>query len=244
MAEENKLITLYDIKHNREIRQLIDGANRVLDAIGYTEHGPRHVGYVSRAAANILKDLGHDQRTVELAAIAGWIHDVGNAVNRKNHGITGATLLYPILRNMGMDTDELVTLISAVGNHEEQNGRPVSHVSAALIIADKSDAHRTRVRRGLYDPDDIHDRVNYAIKKNWVAVDSENRVIRYEMIMDNTSSVMDFMVIYLTRMIMCEKAAEFLGCRFDIVVNNMTINNQYSVLEARRAMQESGEGEV
>lgn len=231
------MITLKDIKDNQEISQLINGANNVLSSIGYTEHGPRHVGYVSTAAAKMLRDLGYPERMVELAAIAGWVHDVGNIINRINHGITGAIILYPILRGMGMPADELTTVISAVGNHEEQNGQPVSPVSAALIIADKSDAHRTRVRRGKYNPEDIHDRVNYSIKKNWVAADPEKKVIRYAMIMDDTSSVMDFMIIYLSRMIMCEKAADLLGCRFDIVVNDMTVNNQHSVEVAKKLME-------
>jgi len=229
------MVTLQDVRNNEEIKALINAANQVLAAIGYTEHGPRHVGYVGSAAASLLRDLGYPERTVELAAIAGLIHDVGNAVNRKNHGITGATLIYPILRDMGMLPSEVATVIAAVGNHEEQNGRPVSAVSAALIIADKSDAHRTRVRRGQFNPDDIHDRVNYSIKKNRVEVDREEKVIRYAMEMDDTSSVMEFFMIYLSRMEMCEKAADFLGCRFDIVINGMRVNNQRSLELARAA---------
>jgi metal-dependent HD superfamily phosphatase/phosphodiesterase len=220
------MVTLEDIQANEEISALIREANNVLTAIGYTEHGQRHVGYVSATAAAILKKLDFPDRTVELAAIAGWVHDVGNVVNRKHHGLNGAAMLFPILREMGMEMEELCQVMSATGYHEEETGTPVSEVSAALIIADKSDAHRTRVRKGKYDPYDIHDRVNYSIKKNWVEVDPVNRVIRYEMTMDSTSSVMEFMQIFLTRMRMCEKAAEFLECRLDIVVNGVTINNQ------------------
>jgi metal-dependent HD superfamily phosphatase/phosphodiesterase len=220
------MVTLEDIQANEEISALIREANNVLTAIGYTEHGQRHVGYVSATAAAILRKLDFPDRTVELAAIAGWVHDVGNVVNRKHHGLNGAVMLFPILREMGMEMEEICQVMSATGYHEEETGTPVSEVSAALIIADKSDAHRTRVRKGKYDPYDIHDRVNYSIKKNWVEVDPVNRVIRYEMTMDATSSVMEFMQIFLTRMRMCEKAAEFLECRLDIVVNGVTINNQ------------------
>jgi metal-dependent HD superfamily phosphatase/phosphodiesterase len=220
-------ITLSELRSNETINALIRAANDALAVLGYTEHGPRHVGYVSRAAANILENLHYSPRMVELAAMAGWIHDVGNAVNRTNHGITGATLLLPILREIGLPMEEIMILIGAVGNHEEQNGTPINPVSAAVIIADKSDAHRTRVRKGHYDPKDIHDRVNYAIKKNWIEVDSENHVIRFAMEMDNSSSVMDFMQIYLTRMFMCEKSARLLGCRFEVVINERVVNTQF-----------------
>jgi metal-dependent HD superfamily phosphatase/phosphodiesterase len=223
------MVTLEDIQSNEDISSLIREANNVLSAIGYTEHGQRHVGYVSATAASILKKLDYPDRTIELAAIAGWVHDVGNVINRKHHGLIGATLLYPILRDMGMEMDEICQIMSATGYHEEEAGVPVSEISAALIIADKSDAHRTRVRQGKYDPYDIHDRVNYSIKKNWVEVDPVRRVIRYEMAMDSSSSVMEFMQIFLTRMRLCEKAAEFLECRFDLVVNGVTINNQKAI---------------
>jgi uncharacterized protein len=220
------MLTLEDIQNSEEISALIREANNVLAAIGYTEHGQRHVRYVSSTAAAILKKLDYSERIVELAAIAGWVHDVGNVVNRKHHGMLGAVMLFPLLREMGMEMDEVCQIISAAGYHEEETGSPVSDISAALIIADKSDAHRTRVRKGKYDPYDIHDRVNYSIKKNWVEVDPVKRIIRYEMVMDSSSSVMEFMQIFLTRMRLCEKAAEFLECRLDIVVNGVTINNQ------------------
>ncbi len=218
-------ITLKEIKKNKKIEILVNHANDMLEHIGYTEHGRRHVGYVSNTAGNILEQLGYDERTVELARIAGWIHDIGNSINRKHHGMNGALLIYPLLTEMNMDMEEIAVLMSAVGNHEEETGVPVSPVSAALIIADKSDAHRTRVRRGKYDPFDIHDRVNYSIKNNDVKVDVKNRTINYEMDMDDTSSVMEYMQIFLTRMIMCEQAAEFLECKLNIVVNGTVINN-------------------
>ncbi len=221
----HKTITLDEIKKNKKIEILVNHANDMLEHIGYTEHGRRHVGYVSNTAGNLLEQLGYDARTVELARIAGWIHDIGNSINRKHHGMNGALLIYPILSEMDMDMEEIAVLLSAVGNHEEETGVPVSPISAALIIADKSDAHRTRVRRGKYDPFDIHDRVNYSIKNNKVIVDVENKKINYEMDMDDSSSVMEYMQIFLTRMIMCEKAAEFLDCKFNIVINGTVINN-------------------
>lgn len=217
-------ITVAQIKKDAKLSAMIHAANKMLEAIGYTEHGPRHVGFVSVTARAILEQLHYSPRMCEVAAIAGWVHDVGNAINRTNHGITGGILLFPILLELGLPMDEVTTIVGAVGNHEEQNGKVVSAVSAALIIADKSDAHRTRVRRAVYSPDDIHDRVNYSISENAVQVDEENRVIRFVLAMDESSSVMDFMEIYLSRMQMCEEAANFLGCSFELVVNGTNIN--------------------
>lgn len=218
------MITLKEVRGNKDILELVNAANRALEVIGYTEHGPRHVGVVSDMASGILRQLGYDERTVELAAIAGWLHDVGNAVNRLNHGITGAAMLLPILRDMGMPMAEISVIIGAVGCHEEQIGTPLGAVSSALIIADKMDAHKTRVRRGQYDYKDIHDRVNYSIRQNRFFVNKEEGIIRYELLMDGTSSIMDFLEIYMSRMRMCEKAAHFLGCRFDIFINDVRIN--------------------
>lgn len=219
------MVTLADIKSDKKITTLIDSANAALAAIGYTDHGPRHVGYVSKVTGDILRRLGHPERTCELGAIAGWVHDVGNLVNRKGHGAIGATLLFPILSEMGMALEEVCRVCTAVGSHEEASGRPVSELSAALIIADKIDAHRTRVRKGKHDEKDIHDRVNYSIQKTRLFVDPDTSNIRFEFTMDETSSVLEFMQIYMTRMIICEEAAEFLHCSFSMVVNGMQINN-------------------
>ena len=221
-----KIITLDMIRANTEFRRLIDCANTNLEYMGYTEHGLRHVGYVSKTTANILAELGYDERTVELGAIAGWIHDIGNSINRKHHGLTGATLAYDALTRMHMDVSERAIIIGAIGNHEEETGLPVNPVSAALIIADKSDAHRSRVRRKSYDEHDIHDRVNMAIKKNSLVVDSVSRKIRLLIYMDDIASTMDYMQIYMSRIILCEKAAEFLGCVFELMINGMIVNRQ------------------
>lgn len=227
--EEKKLITLADVKNNPEIYELILAANNYLALKGYTEHGLRHVGFVSKTSANLLSELGYSEREIELAAITGWIHDIGNAVNRQHHGLIGANLAYPILRDMGMTHSEIITIIGAIGNHEDDIGIPVTPVGAALIIADKADAHRTRVRRKPINPHDIHDRVNLSIKKNMLVVDNPNKKIKLMIFMDKTSSPMDYMQIYLSRMMLCEKAAEFLGCVFELIINNTVINNQKAV---------------
>ncbi|MBQ6474695.1 MAG: HD domain-containing protein [Clostridia bacterium] len=218
------MLTLSDIRNDLEITQLINAANNVLKEMGYTDHGPRHTGYVCKTTQDILSALGYDERTVELGAIAGWIHDIGNAINRDNHGVTGAQMVYFLLTARKMDYEEVCRICSAIGNHEEQNGTVVSELSAALILADKSDAHRSRVRRGKYDPSDIHDRVNYAIQKSRLRVDAQERLILFEVTMDNTSSILEFLKIYLSRMNMCEHAAAYLGCRFSLMINGMPIN--------------------
>ncbi len=227
------MITLKDIKENEKFCTLIRCAKICMEAKGYTEHGIRHCSYVSTTARNILNRLEYPERTQELSAIAGYLHDIGNSINRKNHGPSGALLAFPLLMEMGMDMEEICIIISAIGNHEEETGSVVNEVAAAVIIADKSDAHKTRVGRGTYNPEDIHDRVNYAIGKSKVMVDVDSRVIQFTIEMDNTSSIMEFMQIYMTRMIMCEDAARYLGCGFQLVVNGQPINNQSVVLGGR-----------
>ncbi len=226
-------ITLEKIKNDQNFRALIDTANGNLEQMGYTEHGLRHVGYVSKTTANILSTLGYDERTVELGAITGWIHDIGNAVNRQNHGITGSILAFDLLNKMGMDMREIGVVVGAIGNHEEQNGYPISPVSAALIIADKSDAHRSRVRKKNFNIGDIHDRVNMSITKNYLAIDKDKKTIRLVLFMDNkVSSFMEYLEIYLSRMVLSEKAATFLGYNFELVINNTIINNRKNVMIA------------
>ena len=218
------MLTLKDVQNNETIKALVHASNQYLAVMGYTDHGPRHLGYVSHTASKLLRDLGYSDREVELAAIAGWVHDVGNSVNRIEHGQSGAVLLFPILREMGMAPADVVEVIMAVGNHEEQSGFVSSAVSAALAIADKSDAHKSRVRKGQFDPNDPHDRVNAAIQENRVIVDKERRVIRQELKMDDSSSVLEFLSIYMSRITMCEKAADFLGQRFELMINDRLVN--------------------
>ena len=223
------MITLQEIKQNESIKALVRARNRYLETLGYTDHGPRHLGYVSRTASGILKSLGYSEREVELAAIAGWVHDVGNSVNRHDHGPNGAILLFPLLREIGMDIEDVMIIITAVGNHEEQSGTVSSAVSAALAIADKSDAHKSRVRNGRPDVDDIHDRVNFSIQENSVTVDRKRRIIRQELKMDQSSSVLEYLSIYLPRILMCEQAAEFLGQHFELFINDRPVNNRAGV---------------
>ena len=220
------MITLQEIKQNESIKALVRAGNRYMETLGYTDHGPRHLGYVSRTASGILKSLGYSEREVELAAIAGWVHDVGNSVNRHDHGPNGAILLFPLLREIGMDIEDVMIIITAVGNHEEQSGTVSSAVSAALAIADKSDAHKSRVRNGRPDVGDIHDRVNFSIQENSVTVDRKHKIIRQELRMDESSSVLEYLSIYLPRILMCEQAAEFLGQHFELFINDRPVNNR------------------
>lgn len=219
------MITLENIKSNKEIIALINTSCECLEALNYTEHGIRHANIVSSTAGKILSALGYNQKDIELAKIAGYVHDVGNAVNRKNHGVTGALLVYPILKEMGMPYEDINIITSAIGNHEEEIGTTVNHVSAAVIIADKSDAHRTRVKKGNYDPDDIHDRVNYSIKKNFIVIDEKARTISSKFYMTEESSVMEFFQIYMSRIDMSEKASKFLECSFKLYINDTRINS-------------------
>ncbi|NLO85753.1 MAG: phosphohydrolase, partial [Clostridiales bacterium] len=159
---------------------------------------------------------------------AGWVHDVGNSINRHEHGPNGAVLLYPILREAGMEINDVVEVITAVGNHEEESGTVSSAVSAALVIADKSDAHKSRVRNGKPDLTDVHDRVNFSIQKNNVTVDRKKHIIRQELQMNGSSSVLEYLSIYLPRILMCEQACEFLGQRFELNINDRPVNNQIS----------------
>jgi uncharacterized protein len=220
------MITLADIKQDESIRALIKAGNRYLEFLGYTDHGPRHLSYVSRTASGILSQLGYSEREIELAAIAGWVHDVGNSINRHGHGPNGAIMLFPILKEAGMSIPDALEIVTAVGNHEEESGTASSAVSAALIIADKSDAHKSRVRNGTPDPNDIHDRVNFAIQKNEVTVNRKTHVIRQSLIMDKSSSVLEYLNIYLPRILMCEKAARFLKQEFELEINGHPVNNQ------------------
>lgn len=215
-------VTLAQIQKNEKIKVLVEHANKVLEVMGYTDHGPRHVGYVSRIAGDILANLGADKRRIELAKITGWVHDVGNMVNRKHHGLNGAVLLFPILCEMGMDITEACEVCSAVGSHEEETGLPISDISAALIIADKVDAHRARVRSKEFLPTDIHDRVNYSIRSTKLTV--KEGTIAMDYTMNSGASPMDFLSIYLTRMQMCEKSARFLGCSFALHINGVKLN--------------------
>jgi uncharacterized protein len=216
------MLTLKIVKNNPDFHLMIKSAYNYLTERGYTEHGFRHVEYVSKVTAYILKSLDYDERTVELGAIAGYLHDIGNMFNRKYHGISGANIVYTELRRMEVPLDEILTITTAIANHEEEIGAAVSPISSALILADKSDAHRTRVHKKYAD--DIHDRVNLAIQDSKIKVDAENMNISLIIKYDSTiSQVMDFFEIYLKRMEMCKAAASFLGCRFRLLINDLEL---------------------
>jgi len=217
-------VTLEDVKGHPLISAFIERADAHLGAMGYTEHGYRHVELVSNVSRNVLARLGYAERTCELAAIAGYTHDIGNAVGRAGHEATGAMLLTSVLRDLGMDPVEIAIVAGAVGNHEESTGSPVNEVAAALILADKSDVHRTRVRNDDVATFDIHDRVNYAAIRSGLDVDATARSVTLDLAIETEiCPVMEYFEIFLSRMLMCRRAAEFLGCRFRLVINGATL---------------------
>ena len=214
-------ITFFDVKNNDEFNTYITKGNELLGVLGFTEHSHAHVTKVSVMAAQILTTLGFDERTVELARIAGYIHDIGNVVNRVEHAQTGAIMAFHILSKMGMVPDEIATVVGAVGNHDEDAGIPVSPVAAALILADKTDVRRSRVRNADISKFDIHDRVNYAVENSELIIDVQEKAVRLEMTIDTKiCSVMDYFEIFLMRMLMCRRAAEFLSMKFELTANN------------------------
>ena len=215
-------VTVDDVRRDHEVQVFIALANENLGVLGYTEHGPRHAGIVAGIAANVLARLGYPPRQAELAAVAGYLHDVGNGINRLDHGIGAALLSQHVLERLGMPAEEYAEVMCAIGNHEEEYGEAVNPLAAAVILGDKSDVHRSRVR--LIDPetDDIHDRVNMATTRSFLAVDAEAKTITLELEIDTTIiQVMHYFEIFLKRMVMCRRAAEFLGCGFSIVVNGV-----------------------
>ncbi|MEG1509503.1 MAG: HD domain-containing protein [Clostridia bacterium] len=221
------MLTFEQVRDNDEVKALIKGSGDVLTAMQYTEHGIRHATYVSYTAGKILQELGYSEREVELAKIAGYLHDIGNIFNRHNHGVNSSLIVYDLLKRLGMSIEEVITVCSAIGNHEEEIGSVVNNVGAALVIADKSDAHKTRVKLDNFDPKDIHDRVNFSIKKNIVMIDADERIIKSKFYMEDSSSVMEYFEIYLSRIIMSEKAAHFLKCSFSLYFNDVLINSPF-----------------
>ena len=214
------MVTLKAVRRDHEVQVFIRKADENLGVLGYTEHGPRHCSLVADIAENVLLRLGYPPRTAELAAIAGYLHDIGNGINRLDHGIGAALLSRHILERLGMGPDEYAEVMCAIGNHEEEYGQAVSPLAAAVILGDKSDVHRSRVRVIDPDTDDIHDRVNMATTRSFLAVDDAARTITLELEIDTgIIQVMHYFEIFMARMMMCRRAAEFLGCRFGIVIN-------------------------
>ena len=213
-------ITYQQVKQSEEIKTYIEEADLSLKARGFTEHSFAHVTKCAKEASDLLKNLGYPERTCELAAIAGYMHDIGNVVNRIDHAQSGAVMAFRILDKMGMEPKELATVVTAIGNHDEKTAFPVNAVAAALILADKTDVRRNRVRNKVKASFDAHDRVNYAVLSSRLVIQKEKKVIQMELELDDSMcSVMDYFEIFLDRMLMCRRAAEVLGCRFKLTAN-------------------------
>ena len=215
------MVTFEDIKNNEDLRTYIKLADESLVALGYTEHSFAHVGKVSNTAGEILKTLGRDEHTVELAKIAGFMHDIGNLSNRVDHSQSGAIMAFRLLDHLNMPAEDIAIIVTAIGNHDEGTGVAVNDVAAALIIADKCDVRRSRVRNNDLATFDIHDRVNYSVTNSEITINTEEKEIVLKLEIDTAiSPVMDYFEIFLTRMIMCRKACEKLGFVFRLKINN------------------------
>ena len=218
------MLTFKDVKSNETIRTYIQRADESLIALGYTEHSFAHVTHVAETAGYILKTLGYPDRTVELVKIAGYLHDIGNLVNRIDHSQSGAVMAFRILDNLNCDPAEIATIVTAIGNHDEGTGQPVNAVAAALILADKSDVRRSRVRNRDKTTFDIHDRVNYSVKKSDLKINGEHTLIKLELSVDTEyGSIMDYFELFMQRMILCRKAAEKLGLQFKLAINDQQL---------------------
>ncbi len=213
-------MTLRDIRREPRVRVYITKANQQMAAIGYTEHGHRHAGIVATIARSILVSLEHSERVAELAAIAGYLHDIGCMVNRQGHVEAGGVIAFQILSSLQMEPVEIADVVAAIGNHEEPHGLPISPVAAAVIIADKSDVHFSRVQNTDPARYDIHDKVNGAVRRSYLRVEQESKVIRLELEIDTeAASIMEYFEIFTTRMALCRKSANELGCTFRLSIN-------------------------
>ena len=218
------MLTYEEIKQSEAIKTYITRADESLGALGFTEHSFSHVIHVAETAGYILETLGFDGRTVELAKIAGYLHDIGNLVNRRDHSQSGAVMAWSILNDMGCDPGEMATIVTAIGNHDEGTGVPVNAVAAAMILADKSDVRRSRVRNQDISTFDIHDRVNYSVTDSSLEIDKDHTTILLKLTVDTQfSSVMDYFEIFLKRMTMCRRAADKLGLNFKLTINGQSL---------------------
>ena len=218
------MLTYENVRDSKTIKTYIIRADESLGALGFTEHSFSHVIHVASTAGYILESLGYDSRTIELAKIAGYLHDIGNLVNRKDHSQSGAVMAWSILNDMGCESEEIATIVTAIGNHDEGTGVPVNAVAAALILADKADVRRSRVRNKDFATFDIHDRVNYSVKSSSMRLNEEKTVVLLDLDVDTQyGSVMDYFEIFMGRMILCRKAAEKLGLQFKLVINNQPL---------------------
>lgn len=218
------MLTYNELTKSEAIRTYIIRADESLTALGFTEHSFSHVMHVAETAGYILQTMGYNDRTVELAKIAGYLHDIGNLVNRKDHSQSGAVMAWSILNDMDCDPEELATIVTAIGNHDEGTGVPVNPVAAALILADKADVRRSRVRNKDISTFDIHDRVNYSVRKSLLKINEEKTIVKLKLQVDTQfGSVMDYFEIFMGRMILCRKAAEKLGLQFKLIINEQQL---------------------
>lgn len=218
------MLTYDQIKKSEAIKTYIIRADESLGALGFTEHSFAHVMHVAETAGYILQTMGFNPRTVELAKIAGYLHDIGNLVNRKDHSQSGAVMAWSILNDMGCDPAEVATIVTAIGNHDEGTGVPVNAVAAAMILADKADVRRSRVRNRDLATFDIHDRVNYSVTKSTLQINEDKTFVKLELSVDTQfGSVMEYFEIFMQRMLLCRKAAEKLGLQFKLVINQQQL---------------------
>jgi HD superfamily phosphodiesterase len=218
------MISFDMLRKNEEINTYIKAQDESLSALGYTEHSFAHVTKVAEVASDVLLTLGFDARTAELARIAGYLHDIGNLVNRHGHSESGALIAFRLLDKLGMEPSEIATVTTAIGNHDEGTGTPVSHVAAALILADKADVRRSRVRNHDFSTFDIHDRVNYSVTSSSLDISENKESICLSLKIDTTiSTVMDYFEIFLDRMLLCRKAADKLGLSFKLNINGQEL---------------------
>lgn len=224
-ASNVNLVTVERVRRDPEVIGFLQASNDALRTLGYTEHGQRHAGLVGHISESILERLGFPERSVQLAGVAGYLHDIGNAIHRQNHALSGSLMAWQILQRMGMSVDECAIIMNAIGNHEEERGSATNPVAAALIIADKADVHRSRVQNPRMADFDIHDRVNYATTRSFVRVRPEEKVIALELEIDvNYAQVIEYFEIFLERMTMVRQAVEFLGCTFQLIINDTRVS--------------------
>lgn len=218
------MIKFEDIKNSSEIKTYIEMADKTLASLGFTEHSVAHVTKIALKARELLLDLGYDERAAELASIAGYMHDIGNVVNRIDHAQSGALMAFRILDKMGMDVGEIAAIIAAIGNHDESTAAPVNAIAAALILADKSDVRRSRVRNTDFATFDIHDRVNYSVESSNLELNDTTREITLNLRIDTSiCAVMDYFEIFLGRMLLCRRAADYLKLKFKLVINGVVL---------------------
>lgn len=218
------MVTFEEIKNNEAINTYIRKADQTLSELGFTEHSFAHVGMVATNASYIMETLGYSEREVELVKIAAYLHDIGNLVNRVDHSQSGAVMAFRILDNLHMPAEEICDIVAAIGNHDEGTGRPISPMAAALILADKSDVRRSRVRNNDPATFDIHDRVNYSVKKAELKINENHTLIKLKLSVDTRyGSVMDYFEIFMNRMVLCRKAADRLGLQFKLMINEQQL---------------------